>query len=183
MAKLTERYLKSLPQYLEIVEKLQITAGHPLWFRGTSKLSYPLVPSMYRHPKIKSVPALQELESKLMTRFRQRSLPFHSRDLTNDWEALFFMQHYGAPTRLLDWTENPLTALHFALVSAASDKRKHGEVKHRNSAAVWILDPVHWNKMALRHVSYSGEPLAAGDDLLKGYSPSSTQEGTPARIQ
>ena len=111
-----------------------------------------------------------------MVRFRQRSLPYHSRDLSDDLEALFFMQHYGAPTRLLDWTENPLTGLHFALMSSPPTTA----TSNSPSAAVWILDPVRWNQTSLGHVSYSGEPLTAGDDLLKGYSPSSAREGTPA---
>ncbi len=56
------------------------------------------------------------------------------------WEWYFLMQHYGAPTRLLDWTGNPLVALYFAIV----DQEVHG--KNRD-AAVWVFDPWEWNKL------------------------------------
>src|SRR5687767_11832697 len=109
MAKIIRHRLKSLPQ-------LQQGANHPLLFRGNSRASHGLIPTLYRHPSIRSIDELRKLERQLMTRFRQRSIPYRSRDLIDDWEALFFMQHYGVPTRLLDWTENPSIALHFALV-------------------------------------------------------------------
>ena len=179
MPRLTEYRPKSLPEYLERVERLQKKAGHPLWFRGTRKMTYPLIPSFYRHPKLTSSDAIQELERKLMTRFRQRSIPYLSRDISDDWEALFFMQHYGVPTRLLDWTENPLTGLHFALMSTTSKTTTRGKVKITKSAAVWVLDPESWNEAALRRVSYTGGPLTPGDEALKGYSPSSVWAGTP----
>ena len=48
-----------------------------------------------------------------------------------DFEVLVTMQHYLAPTRLLDWTENLLVALHFAVIETDDDDR---------DAALWILN-------------------------------------------
>ena len=101
MPKLKEYRPKTLPQFLERVEMLQRKAGHPLWFRGTGVVTYRLVPSLYRHPSVTSSAGLQDLERKLMVRFRQRSLPYHSRDLSDDWEALFLhaaLRSADAPT-------------------------------------------------------------------------------------
>ncbi len=174
MPRLTEYRPKSLPMYIALVERLQRRAGHPLWFRGSGIAKHPLVPSLYRHPRLTLPADSQELERQLMTRFRQRGLPYHSRNLSDDWEALFFMQHYGVPTRLLDWTENPLTGLHFALMSAPSRAGRIQTLRYIKPAAIWVLDPEVWNQAALEHVSYTGGPLTPGDEALKGYSPSST---------
>lgn len=106
-----------------------------------------------------------------MTRFRQRSVPYHNRSLTDDWEALFFMQHYGVPTRLLDWTENPLIALHFALMDATRKQTKSGALRFQDDAAIWMLDPVVWNRHALRHVRFGGGVLTPDDEDIKGYRP------------
>ena len=51
------------------------------------------------------------------------------------------MQHYGAPTRILDWTEN---SLYRTLFFAVTDAKK-------GDASVWILDP-YW----LNHKKFEG---------------------------
>jgi hypothetical protein len=126
MTNMLEEKITSLPQYLELVEKAQTQASHSLWYRGCSSALYPLLPSLYRHQKLKTPDDLASLERQLMTRFRQRSIPYHTRPLIDDWDTLFFMQHYGVPTRLLDWTENPLIALHFALMGASKTTTPSG---------------------------------------------------------
>ena len=113
-----EEYPTSLPEYLSLIESRQSRASQSLWYRGCGSATHTLLPSLYRHGKSKTPEAFADLEKQLMTRFRQRSIPYHNRSLADDWDALFFMQHYGVPTRLLDWTENPLIALHFALMDA-----------------------------------------------------------------
>jgi hypothetical protein len=62
------------------------------------------------------------------------------------------MQHYTAPTRLLDWTEDPQIGLYFAL--------KDSEGYH--DAAVWVLDPWRLNKLVLEE----DEVLPPGSDGL-----------------
>ncbi len=171
MASLDSYELKDLPHYMTILQKLQAKVKHSLWFRGNNRVSFALLPTLYRHPEERTTEKLLLLERELMTRFRQRSIPYRTRDLSDDWEALFFMQHYGVPTRLLDWTENPLIALHFSLMYADLSKKKNA------SAVIWILDPVAWNRAALSHVSYSGGVLTTIDGDLKGYAAGATTMG------
>lgn len=177
MAKLPQRKANSLTQFVELIEAYQASSQHNLWYRGCGQSSHNLVPSLYRHTERKAVSDLPLLEQELMTRFEQRSIPMRPHPFENDWDRLFFMQHYRIPTRLLDWTENPFIALYFATMSAKFQRTKTGKMKFDEPAAVWILNPITWNRKALSHQSFDEGVLTVGDDALKGYQPRRTFEG------
>jgi hypothetical protein len=52
----------------------------------------------------------------------------------DDWDYLTLGQHYGLPTRLLDWSNNALTALWFAIANFNHDVQTQNPY-----SIVWIL--------------------------------------------
>jgi hypothetical protein len=163
--------LETINQFIELIQQGITRAGRALWYRGCCDDNHGLIPSLYRHPTTTEASKLIDLEAKILGRFKQRSVPYQTRALTTSWEYLFFMQHFGIPTRLLDWTENPYVGLYFAL-SGHADGYDKGVPHYRSDAAVWVLDPVEWNRKALEDIGWSGEVLSPPDDPpLSGYEP------------
>ena len=111
------------------------------------------------------------LEKLLVERFRQRSIPFHARSTSDTWEWLFLMQHYGVPTRLLDWSESPLMALFFAATSARHKLGARGRPVFSCDAAIWVLDPAQWNKHAVDLRRFAGAVLTTDDPNANAYKP------------
>lgn len=79
------------------------------FYRGHSNYDHKLVPSFLRIDKSDGY-----LEHNLYTECFARTGTLMP-DWRNSWEFLSIMQHFGVPTRLLDWTESLGTAIFFAL--------------------------------------------------------------------
>jgi hypothetical protein len=140
------------------------------WFRGHGHADWALSPGWDRFP-----PLAERLgnnwynESNLLLEFKMRAPQYLANKPATDWEWLFVMQHYGLPTRLLDWTESALLALYFALRDNAGTA----------DAAVWALNPWWLNNRSLgrREIPTTGEALlapwapAANGRRLKGKLP------------
>lgn len=97
------------------------------FFRGQSSKEFQLIPSIGRYCKPGQEATLIQFEKELFYDFKRKYALFTDVRPKNDKELLFLAQHYGLPTRLLDWTYNPLIALYFA---CNNDSDKDGVVYH-----------------------------------------------------
>jgi len=87
------------------------STGGPRWYRGQIEHGWGLTPRLARNR------GHIEREVDMLKRFRQDAGPRVREIPRTTWEWIGLAQHYGLPTRLLDWTENPLVALYFAVES------------------------------------------------------------------
>lgn len=146
----------SLREFIKTIERIREdwttrNADAPnFWFRGHQKSCWSLVPKLYRPHQ--SARALLKLEDEIREEFARRAPSLTSYRPANAWEWYFLMQHYSAPTRLLDWTEDPLIGLLFALKD---------NLGFHNSA-VWVLDPWQLNDIVLGE----SEVIPPGSDGL-----------------
>ncbi len=146
-----------------------------IWFRGQDR-DEPLLPKVLRKvkdPNTGKMSAYNEYyihqafsaayRNYTSERFKDRSSEYYS-----------FMQHYGIPTRLLDWTENGLLALYFAVSSGAYDEDLQ--------RVVWVMNPGALNGLTTgRLTSYA--PLLSHTALvqLRLKMPGSIKDGKPTK--
>jgi FRG domain-containing protein len=148
-------------------------AGETVILRGQPE-QWTLAPGLLRSvPKGISYPAVLQAEINAMVHFRSQSHLYmapgerEAEDIYGSGDLAWWtlMQHYGAPTRLLDWTASPYVAAYFA-----------AEQSPNEDGAVLVVDAGRLNGWAQvnNRKFRQGVVLAAGD-------PIAIQAFTPAR--
>lgn len=123
-----EIQINSIDDLIEEIRKLKSIYGkQTIWFRGQENSEWHLEPSIHRGK-------LLEKENYVTNDFyiyvNQIEDNAPSKDNYAAWMSL--MQHYGLPTRILDWSSSPLVACYFAL-----EKNR----EESNNSCIWVLIP------------------------------------------
>ncbi len=154
-----EIYISSLSQYIETIEKLKSyypsgvflsnPVANPFLYRGLSNKAYELLPGIFRkqtdmvdgHAITNDTYLAWAKEKDLLYSFMHEAsgtLSIPTDDLLH-WAE--YAQHYGAPTRFMDWSSNPLAALYFACRDMTS-----------TDGTVWLLHKINYTRFLVNHV-------------------------------
>lgn len=106
-------------------------------FRGQSDSTWRLTSSFDRRYGRYEWSLRQQIEKDLIENFRNNCIRHLDNSFVcglDDIQIKNMAQHYGIPTRLLDWTDSPFVAAYFAFSTAISSASK---------VAIWGLDTEH----------------------------------------
>lgn len=139
------------------VEEINSIFSGQVWWRGQNNFKWKLEPSVFRseYTGYSEKSGVQRFMHKAQS--RHLLVP----QLSDRQHWLFLMQHYGLPTRLLDWTESPLIACYFAT-----------EPDHdKTDGALYALSPYALNKIQTGHRSllmpYDAPAIEIIDSVFK----------------
>lgn len=127
-----DKRVDSLSIFFEVITQLISSGEDNYWYRGHAGLNWKLIPSALRQSskdKIEKALNLRHDFSRLVSNkmIKPPAIEDHL-----SW--LGVAQHYGIPTRFLDWTSNPAIALYFTVASTSDE-----------DGAFYILNPLNLN--------------------------------------
>jgi hypothetical protein len=142
-------------------------AGHNWIYRGQRCAGWRITSSLERHARRMQWPRpLADLEMGIYRRFQRHAHLFvesmPSEEDVIEWLAL--VRHFGAPTRLVDWSYSFHVALFFAARTADPTDDRDDAVEEDRCAAVWALDS-NW----LEQRAYDVLRAQDAEDVMAAY--------------
>ncbi len=125
---------------------LYSTPANP-WYLGQPDLKGDLVPAFYK------AGIRPDLEREVLREYRQISAEFAPIRGPADWEILVSAQMNALPTRIIEWSANPLVGLFLSVETLSAD-----------TGRVWVLNPWDMNE---RTASLSYVPPVESDYFKK----------------
>jgi type I restriction enzyme M protein len=135
-------HIKSWEELARLVDHFSRFSAHDWLFRGVTDHTHDLIAKIGRPtsralkrtgkmPKPERLPYRLADEKIVFESFRTQALSYTLRPPRSRLEWLALAQHFGLPTRLLDWSEGLLVAAWFAV-------EKAGVKPVDNEAAIWV---------------------------------------------
>ncbi len=152
-----EYYIEKVEDYIKVVNE-----NFPLYALSRGQTSdKPLLPSALRLDESKMRIYSDSKIKMFIEDFKNNSLQYidgYGVGLKNDYEWMVYAQHFGVPTRLLDFTYSHMVSLMFAAEKAFNPN-------YSNSAVVWFLNYEKLNEYSLNDKEIVN--LSNGDKLIK----------------
>ena len=126
--------IHTMDELLHFVSGLTQKHGLKLWYRGEENSELSLIPSIQRSQK--RIDVERYITNDFYIRARQIMKNPPEKHNYAAWVSI--MQHYGLPTRMLDWSQSPLIASFFATETY--------KVQPTLDACVWVLVPSRLNE-------------------------------------
>ena len=156
---------------------------YPIWYRGQQSVNYKLVPSIMRKYKAQKTKQTNPSDFSLVKFLRREFEEFRfmadgsqealERVGYTEGDYIALMQHYSTASNFLDWTEDALSALYFALEGFLDKKAE----KTDDAAVLYIFSPALYNRARKRmilQVEKDKRKLGIEKDIVKNL-----QDGIP----